>query len=135
MPDAGGATVSVPGALDGYLALHEKFGSMELKDLLEPAAKHAEEGYAVSLKVSKAWSWGASKLERFSPTADVYLPGGKAPVAGQIFVQPDLAATWRKVGREGRAAFYAGDIRDRILEVLSKNGGFLEAGDFKPVQA
>jgi gamma-glutamyltranspeptidase / glutathione hydrolase len=135
MPDAGGATVSVPGALDGYLALHEKFGSMELKDLLEPAAKHAEEGYAVSLKVSKAWSWGASKLERFSPTADVYLPGGKAPVAGQIFAQPDLAATWRKVGREGRAAFYAGDIRDRILEVLSKNGGFLEAADFKTVQA
>ena len=89
----------------------------------------------MSLKISQAWAWGASKLQRFSPTADVYLPNGKAPVAGQIFAQPDLAATWRKVGHEGRAAFYAGDIRDRILEVLSKNGGFLEASDFKPVQA
>lgn len=135
MPAAGGATVSVPGALDGYLALHEKFGSMELKDLLEPAAKHAEEGYAVSLKISQAWAWGASKLQRFSPDADAYLPGGKAPAAGQIFSQPDLAATWRKVAREGRAAFYAGDIRDRILEVLSKNGGFLQAADFEPLQA
>jgi gamma-glutamyltranspeptidase/glutathione hydrolase len=135
MPGAGGATVSVPGALDGYLALHEKFGSMELKDLLEPAASYAQEGYAVSLKISQAWAWGSSKLQRFSPDSDVYLPGGKAPVAGQIFSQPDLAATWRKIAREGRAAFYAGDIRDRILEVLSKNGGFLEASDFEPVQA
>jgi gamma-glutamyltranspeptidase/glutathione hydrolase len=71
MPCAGGATVSVPGALDGYIALHEKFGSMELKDLVEPAANHAKEGYAVSLKISQAWAWGASKLQRFSPTADV----------------------------------------------------------------
>ena len=104
---------------------------MDLKDLVEPAAKHAQEGYPVSLKISQAWAWGASKLQRFSPTADVYLPGGKAPVAGQIFAQPDLAATWRKVGREGRAAFYAGDIRDRILEVLSKKGGFLEGDRFQ----
>ncbi len=135
MPGAGGATVSVPGALDGYLALHEKFGSMDLADLVAPAAAYAEEGYAVGLKISGAWAWGASKLQRFSPDADVYLPGGKAPAPGQIFAQPDLAATWRNVGRHGRAAFYAGDMRDRILEVLSKNGGFLTEADFAPVQA
>lgn len=135
LPAAGGATVSVPGALDGYLALHEKFGSMDLADLLEPAATYAQEGYAVGLKISQVWAWGASKLQRFSPDADAYLPGGNAPARGQIFAQPDLAATWRKVGREGRSSFYAGDIRDRILEVLAKNGGFLVEADFEPVQA
>jgi len=135
MPAAGGATVSVPGALDGYLALHQKFGSRDLADLLEPAATYAQEGYAVGLKISQAWAWGASKLQRFSPDADAYLPGGKAPAAGQIFAQPDLAATWRKIGREGRSAFYAGEIRDKILEVLVGQNGFLTAADFAPIQA
>lgn len=135
MPAAGGATVSVPGALDGYLALHQRFGRMDLADLVEPAAAYAQEGFAVSHKISQAWAWGASKLQRFSPDADEWLPGGKPPVPGQIVAQPDLAATWRRVGREGRGAFYAGSIRDRILEALSANGGFLAESDFTPVQA
>ena len=135
MPAAGGATVTVPGALDGYLALHEKFGSMDLADLLEPAVQHAEEGFPVGFKISMAWAWGASKLQRFSPNDDSYLPGGQPPLAGHIFTQPDLAATWRKIGKHGRTAFYDGEIRDKILEVLSRHGGFLEAADFQPLQA
>lgn len=134
MPGAGPATVSVPGALDGYLALHEKFGSMDLADLVEPAASYAAEGFAVSQKISGAWAWGASKLQRFSPDSDVYLPDGSSPAPGQIFSQRDLAATWRKVGQQGRDAFYAGEIRDRILEVLGKDG-FLVESDFAPLQA
>jgi len=134
MPGAGPATVSVPGALDGYLALHEKFGSMDLADLVEPAATYAAEGYAVGQKISGAWAWGASKLQCFSPDPDVYLPSGQAPAAGQIFAQPGLAATWRKVGKQGREAFYTGEIRDRILEVLGSDGFLVEA-DFTPLQA
>lgn len=135
MPADGGATVTVPGALDGYLALHEKFGSMDLADLLEPAARHAAEGFPVGLKTSLAWAWGASKLRRFSPGDDAYLPDGQSPVAGSIFSQPELAATWRKIGKAGRAGFYEGEIRDKILEVLSHHGGFLDAPDFQPLQA
>jgi gamma-glutamyltranspeptidase / glutathione hydrolase len=135
MPKASGFTVTVPGALGGYLALHERFGSMDLSALVEPAARAATEGFAVGAKISRAWEWGASKLQRFSPEPDVYLPGGMAPVAGQIFAQPDLAATWRKVGRDGRSAFYAGELRDRILEVLASTGGTLDATDFDAVQA
>jgi len=69
MPKAGAATVSVPGALDAYIALHDRFGSMDLSALVEPAAAYAEDGFAVSAKVSQAWKWGASKLQRFSPDA------------------------------------------------------------------
>jgi gamma-glutamyltranspeptidase/glutathione hydrolase len=112
-----------------------KFGSMDLPDLLEPAASYAADGFAVGQKISGAWAWGASKLQRFSPDADTYLPDGEAPKPGQIFAQPDLAATWRKIGRHGREAFYAGEIRDRMLEVLSQNGGFLAEADFASVQA
>ena len=135
MPQAGAATVPVPGALDGYLALHQRFGSMDLADLVEPAAAYAEEGFPVGAKISRTWEWGASKLRRFSADAAPYLPGGTAPAAGAIFRQPDLARTWRAIGRNGRAAFYAGDVRDRILDVLGKNGGYLDGDDFDPVQA
>jgi len=135
MPKAGAATVSVPGALDGYLALHARFGSMDLSTLVEPAADYAENGFAVSQKISRVWEWGASKLQHFSSDASPYLPGGNAPQAGHIFQQKDLAQTWRSIARNGRDAFYRGEIRDRILETLQKAGGYLDAADFEPVQA
>jgi gamma-glutamyltranspeptidase / glutathione hydrolase len=135
MPQAGGATVTVPGALDGYLALHERFGSMDLSALVEPAAAYAEEGFAVGAKISQVWEWGASKLKRFSPDATPYLPGGVPPKPGQIFHQRDLARTWRAIGKNGRDAFYGGEIRDRILAALQKAGGYLIAEDFDETQA
>jgi gamma-glutamyltranspeptidase/glutathione hydrolase len=95
MPQAGAPTVTVPGALDAYLALHERFGSMELAALVEPAAACAEEGFAVGVKIATAWEWGASKLKRYSKDASAYLPGGFAPKPGEIFQQRDLARTWR----------------------------------------
>ena len=135
MPKAGAATVSVPGALDAYLALHDRFGSMELSSLVEPAATYAEDGFAVSAKVSQVWKWGASKLQRFSPGASPYLPGAEAPEAGQIFRHKDLARTWRLIAKEGRGAFYGGEVRDRILDALQNAGGYLEIEDFDQVQA
>jgi gamma-glutamyltranspeptidase / glutathione hydrolase len=134
MPQAGAATVSVPGALDGYLALHARFGSMELVDLVEPAAAYAEQGFPVGAKISQVWEWGASKLKLFSKDPSAFLPRGAAPKAGEIFHQKDLARIWRSIGKQGRAAFYGGDVRDRILETLGKDG-FLDANDFDQTQA
>jgi gamma-glutamyltranspeptidase/glutathione hydrolase len=65
MPQAGWGSVSVPGAPDGYFALHERFGSKNFANLVEPAAFHAEEGFAVGRKVAHVWKWGASKLRPF----------------------------------------------------------------------
>ena len=135
MPQAGAAAVTVPGALDAYLALHERFGTMELADLFEPAAAYADEGFAVGTKIAQVWEWGASKLERFSADPSPYLPGGAAPKPGDIFRQQDLARTWRSIGKNGRGAFYAGNVRDRILDVLHKAGGFLDSEDFDQTQA
>ena len=135
MPQAGAATVTVPGALDGYLALHERFGSMDLSALVEPAAAYAEEGFAVGTKIGQVWEWGASKLRRFSRMLTPYLPGGAPPKPGQIFHQRDLARTWRAIGKNGRDAFYGGEIRDRILGALQKDGGYLVSEDFDEMQA
>ena len=135
MPHAGAATVNVPGALDGYLALHSTFGTMELADLFEPAAALVDGGFPVGQKIAQAWAAGAALLRKFSPTSTDYLPGGNEPAPGALFRQPDLARLWRRIGREGRAAFYGGETRDRIVETVAKNGGYLEAGDFDTIQA
>ena len=135
MPHAGAATVNVPGALDGYLELHSKFGTMDLKDLFEPAAALAEGGFPVGFKISQAWAAGAGMLRKFSPDSTDYLPGGNVPAPGSLFRQPDLARLWRRIGREGRSAFYAGEIRDRIVETVSKQGGYLASADFDEIQA
>jgi gamma-glutamyltranspeptidase/glutathione hydrolase len=136
MPQAGPATVSVPGALDGYLALHARFGSMDFADIVEPAAACAEDGFAVGAKIAQVWEWGASKLARFSADPTPYLPDGCAPSAGQIFRQTELAGTWRAIGRRGREALYGGEVRERALEALHGcGGGFLTEQDFDQVQA
>jgi gamma-glutamyltranspeptidase / glutathione hydrolase len=135
MPHAGAATVNVPGALDGYLALHSKFGTMELADLFEPAAALVDGGFPVGQKIAQVWAAGSALLRKFSPGSTDYLPGGNVPAPGALFRQPDLARLWRRIGREGRAAFYGGETRDRIVETVAKNGGYLEAGDFDTIQA
>ena len=133
-PQAGAATVPVPGALDGYLALHERFGSRELATLVEPAAAYADEGFPVGAKVAQVWEWGASKLKLFSKDPTAFLPGDAPPKPGQVFRQQDLARTWRSIGKQGRSAFYGGVVRDRILETLGGDG-FLDADDFDRTQA
>jgi gamma-glutamyltranspeptidase/glutathione hydrolase len=92
-------------------------------------------GVPVGQKIAQAWAAGAPLLRKFSPTSTDYLPGGNEPAPGALFRQPDLARLWRRIGREGRAAFYAGETRDRIVETVAKNGGYLEAGDFDAIQA
>jgi gamma-glutamyltranspeptidase/glutathione hydrolase len=135
MPHAGAATVNVPGALDGYLELHKQFGTMELADLFEHAAALVDDGYPVGEKIAQVWAAGAPMLRKYSPHSTAYLPGGQAPAAGSIFRERDLARVWRRIGREGRVAFYAGEVRDRIVETVQKGGGYLQAGDFDTVQA
>jgi len=135
MPQAGAATINVPGALDGYLELHKQFGTMDLADLFEHAAKLVDDGFPVGAKISQAWAAGAPILRKYSPDSTAYLPVGQVPTAGSIFREQDLARLWRRIGREGRAAFYSGEVRDRIVETVQKGGGYLQAGDFDAIQA
>lgn len=135
MPQAGAATINVPGALDGYLELHKQFGTMDLADLFEHAAKLVDDGFPVGAKISQAWAAGAPLLRKYSPDSTAYLPGGQVPTAGSIFREQDLARLWHRIGREGRDAFYSGEVRDRIVETVQKGGGYLQAGDFDAIQA
>jgi gamma-glutamyltranspeptidase/glutathione hydrolase len=121
--------VTIPGAVDAWCTLNAAHGTRPLAELLEPAARAAEEGFVVTPRVAHDWARNAAKLGD-PVTAAVYLPGGRAPAAGERVRMPALAATLRRIGREGRAGFYEGPVMRDILARLKALGGLHEAEDF-----
>ena len=123
--------VTIPGAVDAWCAINREYGSRPLAELLEPAARAAEDGYVVNQRVAYDWHRNQAKL-RDPVTAALFLPDGKPPVAGDTMRNPPLAATLRRIGREGRAGFYEGPVMRDILARLKALGGLHEAEDFTP---
>ncbi|HTV89733.1 MAG TPA: gamma-glutamyltransferase [Stellaceae bacterium] len=121
--------VTVPGAVDAWCRLHEKYGSKPLSELFEPAAKAAEEGYVVTPRVSYDWHRLAWKLQD-PVTAALFLKDGRPPEAGETMRNPALARTLRNIGRDGRAAFYEGAVAREIVARLKSLGGLHEEEDF-----
>jgi gamma-glutamyltranspeptidase / glutathione hydrolase len=121
--------VTIPGAVDAWCTLHAKYGTLSLAELLEPAARAAEEGYIVNQRVSYDWHRLQWKL-RDPVTAALFLPGGKPPMPGDRMRNPPLAATLRRIGRDGRAAFYDGPVMRDIVGRLKSLGGLHEPEDF-----
>ncbi len=121
--------VTIPGAIDAWCTLNQEHGTRPLAELLEPAARAAEEGYRVTPRV--AWDWMRNQWKLQDPiTAAVMLPGGQPPAVGDRMRNPALAATLRRIGREGRAAFYEGAVMRDILGRLKELGGLHEEADF-----
>jgi len=126
--------VTIPGAIDAWCTLNQEYGTKPLAELLEPAARAAEDGYRVTPRV--AWDWDRNQWKLQDPyTAKVMLPGGKPPVVGDKMRNPALAATLRKIGREGREAFYSGAVMHDILGRLKELGGLHEEQDFAAQRA
>src|SRR5512138_2599594 len=105
---------TVPGAVDGWFALHDRFGRLPVKDLLEPAARIAEEGAPVPQIIAGAWAIGAERFKEKPGFAATFLPGGRAPREGELFRNPALARSYRALARDGRKAFDDGPIADAI---------------------
>ncbi len=129
IPSYGPLPVSVPGCVDGWFELHEKFGSMDMDQILKPAIDYAMEGFPVTELIAYYWAGGAKALSRYPNVAGVYMPGGKAPAKGEIFKNPYLAGTLEKIARGGREAFYKGDIARTIDTFMKEQGGFLSYED------
>jgi gamma-glutamyltranspeptidase / glutathione hydrolase len=121
--------VTVPGAVDAWCTLSREYGSRPLAELLEPAAQAAEEGYVVTPRVAYDWHRMQWKL-RDLVTAALFLRDGKPPAAGDRMCNPPLAATLRRIGRDGRAAFYEGAVMRDIVGRLKALGGLHEPEDF-----
>ncbi len=129
IPDTGMLPVTVPGALDGWALVAERHGTMGLGDLLEPAIRYAEEGFPVAEKTAREWARAAGKLAAH-PSAAGYLPDGRAPKAGEIFRQKNLAASLKKIAAGGKDVFYHGELGQEIVRFSEKNGGLLSLEDF-----
>jgi len=120
--------VTVPGAIDAFCHLSETVGKLGLDAVLAPAIRYAEEGVVVAPRVAFDWSTDAGTLQ--GRARDHYLINGQAPTVGQVFRAPGQAEVLRRVAKDGRDAFYTGEIAEDMLAVLHANGGKHTADDF-----
>jgi gamma-glutamyltranspeptidase / glutathione hydrolase len=129
MPYRGIHSVTVPGTVDGWTKLQERFGTLPLKKLLAPAIQYAEDGFPVPEQVAALWA-GEEKLLKSDPAAaETYLIEGHTPRLGEIFRNPNLARSLRAIAEHGRDAFYKGDIAKLMLECSRRHGGTLTVED------
>ena len=124
-------SVTVPGAVDGWFTLHERYGSMSMAEILEPAIYYAEHGFHVSEHIGVSWAGSARRLAREPSANDTWLVDGEAPAVGDLFVNPGLAQTFKTLAAEGRDAFYRGPIAEAIVAYSDSKNGFLTARDFE----
>ena len=129
MPERGWETVTVPGAVAGWVALSERFGRLPFDDLFAPAICYAEDGFPVSPVIARLWGIGAGELAGQPGFRDHFMPGGRAPVAGERFAAPDTAATLRAIAATTGEAFYRGDLAARIAADAAAHGAALTAQD------
>ena len=122
-------SVSVPGAVDGWFEVLEKYGTMTMAEVLEPAIYYAENGFPVSPIIAGAWR-GLERSQEPSTRAALLLDGERAPRAGEVFRNPDLAHSFRLLAEHGRDAFYKGPIAEAIVAYSDEHDGFLTMKDF-----
>lgn len=131
IPLYGPLSWSVPGCVAGWQDLHSQFGKLPIHQILEPAIRIAEGGFAVSPVIAGYWNSASSRLSQHEDSKKTYLMAdGKAPVAGQVFKNPRLAATYRALLRDGLHSFYSGPIADEIVSFSATQGGFFSKEDF-----
>src|SRR5262245_57391177 len=129
IPYRGVLSVSVPGVVDGWNELLSSYGTLPLAKALEPAIGYARDGFAVSEIIAEQWKAEEKTLAQDPAAAATFLPGGRAPSVGDVFMNPRLAATLDAIARGGRDAFYRGTIAEAIAADMKKRGGLLTAAD------
>lgn len=131
IPAYGPLPVSVPGAVDGWFELHNKFGSLPMATILEPAINYAEQGFPLTELIGFYFNLSVSRFLRngYPNIEDNYVRNGKTPQEGEIFKNQYLANTYRKIASQGRDVFYKGEIAETITSFLKAQGGFLSMED------
>jgi gamma-glutamyltranspeptidase/glutathione hydrolase len=122
-------TITVPGACAGWCDLVERFGRLDISQVLAPAIRLAEEGFPVAPITAHFWTRGVDRQLRNAPGGFELTIDGRAPLPGEIFRNPGLGRTLRAVAEGGKTAFYQGEIAESIAEVVNQSGGCLSAED------
>ena len=129
IPSYGPLPVSVPGCVDGWYEMHDMFGRLPMKEILQPAISYARDGFPVTEVIAYYLGTGTELLKDYPNIKEVYMPDGKAPSKGEIFKNPLLANTLEKIAKGGRNEFYRGSIARAIDAFMKKQGGFLSYDD------
>jgi len=129
IPSYGPLPVTVPGAVDGWVKLHEKFGKMDFQSLFEPTIEYAENGFPVTETIAYYLDRSKKRFENYPNFRDVWLKNGKMPAKGEIFKNPQLAKTLKIIADQGRAGFYEGHVATTIADFIQSQGGFLSYED------
>ena len=129
IPSRGALPVSVPGAVDGWFEMHQKFGRLDMMEILNPSIEYAREGFPVTELIAYYLERSAPVLKDFPNFEETYMPDGHMPAKGEIFRNPYLANTYETIAREGRDEFYKGEIAKTIDKYIEENGGFLSYED------
>ena len=135
MPQFGIQSVTVPGCVDGWAKLHEKFGRLQWSELFQPAIYFADHGFPVTEIISAAWTAQERRLARDANAKAVFLPGGAPPHVGQVFRNPQLAQALRLIANDGPNALYRGPIGQAILRTSDRLGGKMQAADLSEFQS
>ena len=129
IPATGPLPVSVPGAVDGWFALHARFGRKPMADNLAPAIRYARDGHPVAEVIAYYWDRSVPRLSQYPGFKEQFTVDGRAPRKGELWKNPNLADTLQKIADGGRDAFYKGDIARTIDAYFRANGGFLSYAD------
>ncbi|WP_428334244.1 gamma-glutamyltransferase [Novosphingobium sp.] len=135
VPEAGIDSAVVPGAVDGWTTLLGKYGRLDLRAVLAPAIRLADQGFPVSQRIGTEWQMSTELLAKDPDTAAIYLDHAKPWGWGSIFRNPDLAKTFRLLGEGGRDAFYKGPIAQAIVAKSQKLDGLFTMADFNQIHA
>ncbi len=129
IPPTGPLPVSVPGAVDAWFALHERFGRKPMAENLAPAIRYAREGHPVAETIAYYWDRSVPRLSQYPGFKEQFTIDGHAPRKGELWKNPNLANTLQKIADGGRDAFYKGEIAHTIDSYFKANGGFLSYDD------
>ena len=131
IPAYGPLPVSVPGCVDGWFELHNKFGKIKMRDILNPTIKYAEDGFPVTELVSYYMDVASDNFKNYPNFKETFFIDDSTPLKGQVFKNSDLANTLRTIVKSGKKGFYEGEIAHRIANFVQDQGGFLSYDDLK----
>ncbi len=126
---------TVPGCVDGWFKLHDRFGKLSMKEILSPAIKYAKEGFPLSELIAYYWQRSVKMFKNYKNFQKLYAPNGKLLKKGDIFKNPELAKTYELLIKEGRDGFYKGKIARTIVKYSKRVGGFFTMKDFEKYNA
>ena len=129
MPELTIHSVTVPGCVDGWAKLHQRFGRLPWADLFREAIYYAEEGFPLTEIIQDGWRLSAGKLAEDANAKRIFLRNGQAPALGEVFRNPQLAKAYQLIAGGGAAAFYRGPISKALLKTSDRLGGVLDSAD------